>query len=409
MEELRNQVQTEVGSMKQEENLLLKLIKQRKVQPKTRLQKGWKISCWISRGNNGRGPNEQTYERFNFEKVKPDGEFVTKKGQFNRGFALRNHHEIKNFCAPSMKGLRRMNRRRFWNRRHYDGHETLIRVQGVFIAPKTGTLRFHTNTDDGSYLYLGDFRKHMVVNNGRLHGMRVRNGQMPAKKGEHLPFIFTFYEHHGHGAAYLTAKMGRTFLAPFYYDNRLNKLMGLRKIRKNRRVSKGKRVVFKRKYRKTSRKTGLRRASKKIFTRSKRRVVRRKGRRGGRKVRRFRKTKRSKRRSVRRTRRSKKSKKRVVRRKGRKVRRNRRRGGRKVRVVRRKGRKVRRNRRRRGGRKVRRTRRKSKKVRRSRRKTKRSSRKVRRSKRRTFFKRVKKHVKRGVRKVSRRVNKRRSV
>jgi len=245
MEELRNQVQTEVGSMKQEENLLLKLIKQRKVQPKTRLQKGWKISCWISRGNNGRGPNEQTYERFNFEKVKPDGEFVTKKGQFNRGFALRNHHEIKNFCAPSMKGLRRMNRRRFWNRRHYDGHETLIRVQGVFIAPKTGTLRFHTNTDDGSYLYLGDFRKHMVVNNGRLHGMRVRNGQMPAKKGEHLPFIFTFYEHHGHGAAYLTAKMGKTILKPYYYDNRLNKLMGLRKI-KSRRVSKGKRVTFRR-------------------------------------------------------------------------------------------------------------------------------------------------------------------
>merc|ERR1712054_199932 len=287
---------------------------------------------------------------------KPDGEFVTKKGQFNRGFALRNHHEIKNFCAPSMKGLRRMNRRRFWNRRHYDGHETLIRVQGVFIAPKTGTLRFHTNTDDGSYLYLGDFRKNIVVNNGKLHGMRVRNGQMPAKKGEHLPFIFTFYEHHGHGAAYLTAKMGRTFLAPFYYDNRLNKLMGLRKMRKNRRVSKGERVVFKRKYRKTSKKTGLRRASKKIFTRSKRRVVRRKGRRGGRKVRRFRKTKRSKRRSVRRTRRSKRSKKRVVRRRGRKGRR----------VVRRKGRKVRRNRRR-GGRKVRRTRRKSKKVRRSRR------------------------------------------
>merc|ERR1711912_99791 len=119
MEELRNQVQTEVGSMKQEENLLLKLIKQRKVQPKTRLQKGWKISCWISRGNNGRGPNEQTYERFNFEKVKPDGEFVTKKGQFNRGFALRNHNQIKNFCAPHMKGLRRMNKRRFHNRRSY--------------------------------------------------------------------------------------------------------------------------------------------------------------------------------------------------------------------------------------------------------------------------------------------------
>merc|ERR1712054_689521 len=296
---------------------------------------------------------------------KPDGEFVTKKGQFNRGFALRNHHEIKNFCAPSMKGLRRMNRRRFWNRRHYDGHETLIRVQGVFIAPKTGTLKFHTNTDDGSYLYLGDFRKNIVVNNGRLHGMRVRNGQMPAKKGEHLPFIFTFYEHHGHGAAYLTWKMGRTFLAPFYYDNRLNKLMGLRKIRKNRRVSKGKRVVFKRKYRKTSKKTGLRRASKKIFTRSKRRVVRRKGRRGGR--------------TVRRSRRSKRSKKRVVRRRGRKGRRVVRRKGRKVR---RGGRKVRRNRRR-GGRKVRRTRRKSKKVIRSRRRTKRSSRKVRRSKRRT--------------------------
>merc|ERR1712178_179668 len=224
------------------------------------------------------------------------------------GFALKNHNQIKNFCAPHMKGLRRMNKRRFHNRRSYSGHETLIRVQGVFIAPKTGTLKFHTNTDDGSYLYLGDFRKNIVVNNGKLHGMRVRNGQMPAKKGEHLPFIFTFYEHHGHGAAYLTAKMGRTFLAPFYYDNRLNKLMGLRKMVKNRRVSKGKRVVFKRKFRKTSKKTGLRRRSVRRTRRSKRskkRVVRR---RGGRKVRRFRKTKRSKRRSVRRTRRSKRSK-----------------------------------------------------------------------------------------------------
>merc|ERR1712178_489464 len=295
------------------------------------------------------------------------------------GFALKNHNQIKNFCAQHMKGLRRMNKRRFHNRRSYSGHETLIRVQGVFIAPKTGTLKFHTNTDDGSYLYLGDFRKNIVVNNGKLHGMRVRNGQMPAKKGEHLPFIFTFYEHHGHGAAYLTAKMGRTFLAPFYYDNRLNKLMGLRKIRKNRRVSKGKRVVFKRKYRKTSKKTGLRRASKKIFTGSKRRVVRRKGRRGGRKARR------------------------VVRRKGRKVRRNRRRGGRKVRRTRRKSKKVRRSRR-----VTKRSRRSSRKVRRSRRRT------VRRKKRSNFFKRVsrsvKKHSRRArksFRKVSRRFRRRR--
>merc|ERR1711912_44904 len=213
-----------------------------------------------------------------------------------------------------------MSKRRFHNGRRYEGHETLIRVKGVFIAPQTGTLHFHTNTDDGSYLWLGDFRKHGMIDNGGMHGMRIRDSQMPAKKGEHLPFIFTFYEHHGHGAAYLTAKMGRTFLAPFYYDNRLNKLMGLRKIRKNRRVSKGKRVVFKRKFRKVSKKSGLRRSSKKIFTRSKRRVVRRKGRRGGRKVRRFRKTKRSKKRAVRR--RGRKGR-RVVRRKGRKGRKGR--------------------------------------------------------------------------------------
>lgn len=123
----------------------------------------------------------------------------------------------------------RMNKKRFHNRRRYDGHETLIRVQGVFIAPKTGTLKFHTNTDDGSYLWLGDFRTHRVINNGGMHGMRVRNSQMPAKKGEHLPFIFTFFEHHGHGAAFFTAKMGNTFLAPFHYDNRFEKLMGLKK------------------------------------------------------------------------------------------------------------------------------------------------------------------------------------
>merc|ERR1712178_204793 len=204
---------------------------ERKVQPKTRLQKGWKVSCWIARRKNGRGFSNQDYEKFDFEKEKPDGEMVTKKGQFAKGFALRNANEIKNFCGP-MKNVAKMSKRRFHNGRRYEGHETLIRVKGVFIAPQTGTLHFHTNTDDGSYLWLGDFRTNKMIDNGGMHGMRIRDSQMPAKKGEHLPFIFTFYEHHGHGAAYLTAKMGKTVLAPYHYDNRLNKLMGLRKIRK---------------------------------------------------------------------------------------------------------------------------------------------------------------------------------
>jgi len=92
-----------------------------------------------------------------------------------------------------------MSKARFPNRRNYDGHETLLRVQGVFIAPKTGMLKLYANTDDGSYLYMGDFRTNQVINNGGLHPMRARNYQMPAKKGEHLPFVFTFFEHHGHG------------------------------------------------------------------------------------------------------------------------------------------------------------------------------------------------------------------
>jgi len=79
IDKLRKEVNTEVGSMKKEENLLLKLIKERKKQPKTRLQKGWKISCWVSRSNKGRVAN---YDKFNYEGVKPDGQFVTKKNQF---------------------------------------------------------------------------------------------------------------------------------------------------------------------------------------------------------------------------------------------------------------------------------------------------------------------------------------
>jgi len=131
---------------------------------------------------------------------------------------------------------KKMSTKRFHNRRSYSGHETLIRVQGVFVVPKTGKINFHTNTDDGSYLWLGDFRKHRIINNGGMHGMRTRNYRnMPAKKGEHFPFIFTFFEHHGHGAAYMWAKMGRTVLRPYYYDNRINKLMGLKKVKKNRK------------------------------------------------------------------------------------------------------------------------------------------------------------------------------
>jgi len=72
---LKKAVNTEVGSMKKEENLLLRLIKQRRKQPKTRLRRGWKISCWVSRNSKGRIGN---YDRFNFERVKPDGQFVTK-------------------------------------------------------------------------------------------------------------------------------------------------------------------------------------------------------------------------------------------------------------------------------------------------------------------------------------------
>ena len=244
IKKLQTDAETLVGSMKNEENMLLKLIKERKVQPKTRLQKGWKVSCWIARRKNGRGFSNEDYEKFDFEKEKPDGELVTKKGQFTKGFALRNANEIKNFCGPMMN-VAKMSKRRFHNGRRYEGHETLIRVKGVFIAPKTGTLNFHTNTDDGSYLWLGDFRTNKMIDNGGMHGMRIRDSQMPAKKGEHLPFIFTFYEHHGHGAAYLTAKMGKTVLAPYHYDNRVKKLLGLRKMVKKTRVSKGTKVVFK--------------------------------------------------------------------------------------------------------------------------------------------------------------------
>jgi len=56
-----------------------------------------------------------------------------------------------------------------------------VRWTGVLRVPKDGKYTFYTESDDGSRLWIGDKK---VVDNGGLHGMEEKSGEIELKAGD---------------------------------------------------------------------------------------------------------------------------------------------------------------------------------------------------------------------------------
>ena len=69
-----------------------------------------------------------------------------------------------------------------------------VRWQGRFVPKQTGAHHFWTESDDMSYLYVGDTK---VVDNGGLHGMVKKHGKYNMTKGKEYPIEIFFSEKGG--------------------------------------------------------------------------------------------------------------------------------------------------------------------------------------------------------------------
>ncbi len=68
-----------------------------------------------------------------------------------------------------------------------------VRWTGIIRVPRDGKYVFFTNSDDGSRLYVGD---KLVVDNGGLHAMLEKAGEVELKTGDH-PIRVDFFENDG--------------------------------------------------------------------------------------------------------------------------------------------------------------------------------------------------------------------
>jgi hypothetical protein len=69
----------------------------------------------------------------------------------------------------------------------------LARWSGVLRVPVAGKYTFYTESDDGSRLRIDDA---LVVDNGGLHGMEERSGELVLKAGDH-PIRLEMFENGG--------------------------------------------------------------------------------------------------------------------------------------------------------------------------------------------------------------------
>lgn len=75
-------------------------------------------------------------------------------------------------------------------------HHFYARWTGVIKIEKDGKYKFYTNSDDGSRLYIDGKQ---VVDNGGLHGMEEKDGEVELKAGNHDIKIDFFENEGGHG------------------------------------------------------------------------------------------------------------------------------------------------------------------------------------------------------------------
>jgi len=85
-----------------------------------------------------------------------------------------------------------------------------MRFRGYFVAPKAGTYRFKTRSDDGSMLYLRqtDGKDKLIIDNDGNHGMQNREGSAKLKKGWNK-IVVTFYENGGGAGLQVSVKLNK--------------------------------------------------------------------------------------------------------------------------------------------------------------------------------------------------------
>jgi len=70
---------------------------------------------------------------------------------------------------------------------------TSIEWRGFFVPPTTDTYTFYTNSDDASYLWIGDIAvtgfttANALVNNSGLHGLKEAHGSIELVEGTYYP------------------------------------------------------------------------------------------------------------------------------------------------------------------------------------------------------------------------------
>lgn len=230
MEETKTKVQKDIGeindvidetSKKQEssesdlgvkENELMDLIKQRERKPVGKIQKGYEVHFYNAVDH--KEDNEQLwakwYEAFDFESA-----------ESNKIFNI-EHCDFPNkddFGREIGKAI------------DFDGYlaeRFLLKIVGVFTAPKDDTYTFKVNSDDGTYLYFGQHvEEHgkAAIQNGGAHGMVKKQASMTLKKGMEQQFVLTFWQNQG-GAGLvfnINDSKGQAVDHPMHYESSMQR------------------------------------------------------------------------------------------------------------------------------------------------------------------------------------------
>lgn len=88
------------------------------------------------------------------------------------------------------------------NKPRVDQHNYTVEWEGVIVPDETGNWTFSTNSDDASYLWIGDSAatpsvSNALINNGRPHGMRTVRKSIYLNQGTQYQFRMQFGEQGG--------------------------------------------------------------------------------------------------------------------------------------------------------------------------------------------------------------------
>jgi len=122
-----------------------------------------------------------------------------KPGLVGEYFQLSDAIEDFPSVADKKPGLRRVDKQINWDStdEEFAGSKMsdhfYVRWTGILRVPKDGKYVLYTESDDGSRLWVGDKK---VVDNGGLHGMEEKSGEIELKAGD-VALKVDFFENEG--------------------------------------------------------------------------------------------------------------------------------------------------------------------------------------------------------------------